>query len=95
MATDKREPRADVGLIGLAVMGSNLALNMADHGFRVAVHNRNTDVTQRFIDENPATPGELVGCMKTRELVSSVRRPRRIVLPPGAIRRVVPTATAC
>jgi 6-phosphogluconate dehydrogenase len=67
-------------LIGLAVMGSNLALNMADHGFRVAVHNRNTDVTKRFLDENPATPGELVGCMRTRELVSSVQRPRRIVL---------------
>lgn len=80
MATSKREPHADVGLIGLAVMGSNLALNMADHGFRVAVHNRNTDVTKRFLDENPATPGELVGCTKLRDLVSRVRRPRRIVL---------------
>jgi 6-phosphogluconate dehydrogenase len=80
MATAKREPRADVGLIGLAVMGSNLALNMADHGFCVAVHNRNTDVTQRFIDENPATPGALVGCTKVRDLVACVRRPRRIVL---------------
>ena len=75
-----REPQADVGLIGLAVMGSNLALNMADHGFRVAVHNRSGDVTDRFLAENPDTPGGLVGCATAEELVRRVRRPRRIVL---------------
>jgi len=42
--------RADVGLIGLAVMGQNLALNMADHGFKVAVFNRTVRVTKDFID---------------------------------------------
>ncbi len=37
----------DVGLIGLGVMGKNLVLNMADHGYRVAVYNRTTSVTDR------------------------------------------------
>ena len=40
---------ADVGLIGLAVMGQNLALNMADHGYRVAVYNRTTAVMDKFV----------------------------------------------
>ncbi len=52
---------ADVGLIGLAVMGENLALNIADHGYKVAVYNRTTEVMKKFIArENP--PGGLVGC---------------------------------
>src|ERR1041384_1805240 len=40
---------ADVGLIGLAVMGETLALNMADHGYKVAVYNRTTEVMKKFI----------------------------------------------
>ncbi len=48
--------RADVGLIGLAVMGQNLALNMADHGFKVAVFNRTVRVTKDFIDAIPIRP---------------------------------------
>ena len=47
----------DVGLIGLAVMGQNLALNMADHGFKVAVFNRTVPVMKQFVDANPDTPG--------------------------------------
>jgi 6-phosphogluconate dehydrogenase len=50
MATEKL---ADIGLIGLAVMGENLALNIADHGFRVAVYNRTTRVMKDFIAANP------------------------------------------
>jgi 6-phosphogluconate dehydrogenase len=80
MATKNRQPQADVGLIGLAVMGSNLALNMADHGFCVAVHNRSPEVTKSFLDENPDTPGGLVGCATLEDLVRAVRRPRRIVM---------------
>jgi 6-phosphogluconate dehydrogenase len=71
---------ADVGLIGLAVMGSNLALNMADHGFRVAVFNRDIRVMRRFVDQHPHTPGGLVGCRSLRALVSALKRPRRIVM---------------
>ena len=57
-----KKASADVGLIGLAVMGQNLALNMADHGFKVAVFNRTTGVMKEFIAANPDTPGGLVGC---------------------------------
>ena len=39
------EPRADIALIGLAVMGQNIVMNMNDHGFTVAVYNRTTSVT--------------------------------------------------
>ena len=42
---------ADIGLIGLAVMGHNLVLNMADHGYTVAVHNRTSSVTDEFVAE--------------------------------------------
>ena len=52
---------ADVGLVGLAVMGQNLALNMADHGFNVAVYNRTTRVTREFINQYSDTPGRLMG----------------------------------
>ena len=49
-------PTPDIGLIGLAVMGQNLVLNMADHGFKVAVYNRTTEVMEKFVAENPDTP---------------------------------------
>jgi len=80
MTTRSREPRADVGMIGLAVMGRNLALNMADHGFRVAAQNRETRVMKRFVAEHPDTPGGLIGCKTLEELVRAVRRPRRLVM---------------
>jgi len=76
----KREETADVGMVGLAVMGSNLALNMADHGFRVAVYNRETEWVPRFVDEHPDTPGGFVPCMSYAELVAAVQPPRRIVM---------------
>ena len=66
---------ADVGLIGLAVMGENLALNIADHGFKVAVYNRTTDIMKKFIArENP--PGGLVGCESLKDLVAAIKKPR-------------------
>ncbi|UPU39173.1 NAD(P)-binding domain-containing protein [Erysipelothrix sp. Poltava] len=43
----------DIGVIGLAVMGSNLALNMADHGYNVSIYNRTYAVGQKVIQENP------------------------------------------
>lgn len=70
---------ADVGLIGLAVMGENLALNMADHGYKVAVYNRTTEVMKKFIArENP--PGGLVGCETLEEFVAAIRKPRKIII---------------
>src|SRR3954463_1101073 len=70
---------ADVGLIGLAVMGENLALNIADHGYKVAVYNRTTDVMKKFIArENP--PGGLVGCESLKEFVAAIKKPRKIII---------------
>ena len=70
---------ADVGLIGLAVMGENLALNMSDHGYRVAVYNRTTEVMKKFVArENP--PGGLVGCETMEELVAALKKPRKIII---------------
>jgi len=71
---------ADIGLIGLAVMGQNLALNIADHGFRVAVYNRTTTTMQAFVAENQSTPGGLVGCATTADLVRAVKRPRKFII---------------
>ena len=72
--------RADVGLIGLAVMGQNLALNMADHGYKVAVFNRTSTVTKVFIEANPNTPGGLVGCENLSDFLAAVNTPRKIVM---------------
>jgi predicted dinucleotide-binding enzyme len=52
---------SDIGLIGLAVMGQNLALNIADHGFQISVYNRTTEKTDAFVAENPNTPGGFGG----------------------------------
>ncbi|MGB5756778.1 MAG: decarboxylating NADP(+)-dependent phosphogluconate dehydrogenase [Acidimicrobiales bacterium] len=70
---------ADLGLIGLAVMGQNLALNFTDHGYTVAVHNRTTTVTDGFI-AGPGAGRSLVACHDLESLVAAVRRPRRIML---------------
>ena len=79
--TDMAEKNsADVGLIGLAVMGQNLALNMADHGFEVAVFNRTSKVTKDFVDANPNTPGGLVGCENLADFLAAVKTPRKIVI---------------
>ena len=72
--------KANVGLVGLAVMGQNLVLNMADHGFRVAVYNRTTETMKRFVAEHPDTPGGLVGCETPEALVAALESPRKIVL---------------
>ena len=74
------ETLSDVGLIGLAVMGQNFALNMADHGYRVSVYNRTTERTQAFVRDHPATPGGLFGAEDLEGFVQSIQPPRRIVL---------------
>src|SRR3954468_3158332 len=72
--------KANVGLVGLAVMGQNLVLNMADYGCRVAVYNRTTETMKRFVAEHPDTPGGLVGCETPEALVAALEKPRKIVL---------------
>src|SRR6187431_2653103 len=75
---------ADIGLIGLAVMGANLSLNMADHGFKVAVYNRTTAVTEKFFADNPVhglgEGGSLLPASDLKDFVAAIRRPRRIVI---------------
>ena len=71
--------QADIGLIGLAVMGQNLALNMHDHGFRVAVFNRTTSKITRFL-ENEAADTDIIGAYTPAEFVASIKRPRKIIL---------------
>ncbi|MFT3868814.1 MAG: NADP-dependent phosphogluconate dehydrogenase [Nibricoccus sp.] len=72
--------QSDIGLIGLAVMGQNLALNIADHGFQISVYNRTTEKTEKFVAENPNTPGGLVGAKTLEEFVQSLAKPRKIVI---------------
>lgn len=71
---------SDVGLVGLAVMGQNLALNIADHGFRISVYNRTTSKTDAFVTKNPKTPGGLVGHAELADFVASLKRPRKVVI---------------
>jgi 6-phosphogluconate dehydrogenase len=69
----------DIGLIGLAVMGQNLVLNMTDHGFKVAVFNRTTSKVDEFLaDEAKGTPIE--GAHSIAELCSKLKRPRRVMI---------------
>ena len=72
--------QSDIGLIGLAVMGQNLALNIADHGFQISVYNRTTTKTEAFVAENPGTPGGLVGSRTLEEFVQSLSRPRKVII---------------
>jgi 6-phosphogluconate dehydrogenase len=71
--------KADIGLIGLAVMGQNLVLNMNDHGFKVAVYNRTTSVVDEFL-EGGARGTEVVGAHSLEELVGALEKPRRVML---------------
>ncbi len=74
---------ADIGLIGLAVMGQNLVLNMADHGYNVAVYNRSTDKMKEFIEyckKNEPSHERVIGHADLATFVLSIKRPRKIVL---------------
>lgn len=71
--------QADIGLIGLAVMGQNLVLNMNDHGFTVAVYNRTVSKVEEFLD-GPAKGTKVVGTHSLKEFIDRLKRPRRIML---------------
>ncbi|MDH3731383.1 MAG: decarboxylating NADP(+)-dependent phosphogluconate dehydrogenase [Acidimicrobiia bacterium] len=71
--------KADIGLIGLAVMGQNLVLNMADHGYTVAVYNRTTERTDEFL-AGPASGTSVIGTSSLEELVSNLTTPRRVMM---------------
>jgi 6-phosphogluconate dehydrogenase len=69
----------DIGLIGLAVMGQNLVLNMNDHGYQVAVFNRTLSKVDDFI-QHEAAGTRVVGTHSIEELVQTLKRPRRVML---------------
>ncbi len=71
--------KADIGLIGLAVMGQNLVLNMDDHGYTVAVFNRTVSKVDEFISGN-AKGTKIIGTHSIEELVSVLKKPRRVML---------------
>ena len=73
------KPKADIGLIGLAVMGQNLILNMDDHAFTVAAFNRTVSRVDEFIKGN-AKGTNVIGTHSIEELVSVLKRPRRVML---------------
>lgn len=72
-------PRADIGLIGLAVMGQNLALNIHDHGFKISVHNRTVSKLVEFL-EGPASSTDITGHGSLEGFVSSLQKPRKIIM---------------
>jgi 6-phosphogluconate dehydrogenase len=69
----------DIGMVGLAVMGENLALNIESRGYRVAVFNRTISVVDRFMAER-AQGKNVVGCHSPQELVQSLKQPRKVML---------------
>jgi 6-phosphogluconate dehydrogenase len=71
--------QADIGLIGLAVMGQNLVLNMNDHGYTVVVFNRTVAKVDEFL-EGAAKGTKVIGAHTLKEFVSKLKRPRKVML---------------
>src|SRR4030066_1033914 len=71
--------KADIGLIGLAVMGQNLVLNMDEHGFKVAVFNRTLSKVDDFL-RGAAKGTQVIGTHSLEELINSLIKPRRVML---------------
>ena len=70
---------ADIGLIGLAVMGQNLVMNMNDHGFKVAVFNRTVSKVDAFL-QGAAKGSKVVGAHSLKEFFAQLKRPRKVML---------------
>ena len=71
--------KADIGLVGLAVMGENLVLNMANKGFTVAVYNRTTEKVDNFINGR-GSGKNIIGTHSIEDFISSLKSPRKIML---------------
>lgn len=71
--------KARIAVYGLGVMGSNLALNMADHGFAVAVHNYTDDLTERFLKKTSAKQA-ITACYSVEEMIAALDKPRAIFI---------------
>src|SRR5207245_4599614 len=73
------EPKADIALIGLAVMGQNLILNMNDHGFTVVAFNRTVSKVDEFLSKE-AKGTNVIGAHSLEEMVGLLKKPRRVML---------------
>jgi 6-phosphogluconate dehydrogenase len=73
------EKLADIGLIGLAVMGENLVLNMESHGYTVAVYNRSIEKVDKFL-EGRGKGKNFIGAHSIETLVKSIKRPRKVMM---------------
>ncbi len=71
---------AEIGLIGLGVMGANLALNIAEQGFPIAVYNRTAETTQKFHASAGALASRVVPTSSLAEFAAAIRRPRPIII---------------
>ena len=71
--------KADIGLVGLAVMGENLVMNMESKGFTVAVYNRTTEKVDAFVTGRGAGKN-IIGCHSLRELADNLEKPRKVFL---------------
>lgn len=73
------EPRADIAVIGLAVMGQNLILNMNDHGFTVVAYNRTVAKVDEFLQKE-AQGTKVIGAHSIEEMIALLKKPRRVML---------------
>ena len=71
--------KAEIGLIGLAVMGENLVMNMESKGFTIAVYNRSTEKVDKFINGR-AKGKKIIGCRSVEELVQALEKPRKVMM---------------
>ena len=74
------EPTADIALIGLAVMGQNLILNMSDHGYTVVAYNCTVAKVDEFLNDAAKGHQNVIGAKSVEEMVGLLKRPRKIML---------------
>src|SRR6202023_3860334 len=74
------EQPADIALIGLAVMGQNLIMNMNDHGYTVVAYNRTVSKVDEFLNDAAKGRETIIGARSLEEMVGLLKRPRKIML---------------
>jgi 6-phosphogluconate dehydrogenase len=82
MSAQSKPELAKIGMVGLAVMGENLALNIARNGYPIAVYNRDTTKVDKFLDraKSHADGQQVIGAYSIEDFVQSIERPRKIIL---------------
>src|ERR1700675_2377504 len=78
MTAQTKPELAKIGMIGLAVMGENLALNIARNGYPIAVYNRDTSKVDKFLHR--AEGKQVIGAYSIQDFVNSLERPRKVIL---------------